>query len=190
MNYEHVSTEQLVREIAGCDIRNLPPLRDIARNPELLGIEPKSTQRIEAALELGRRCASESDQVRSQISSPEDIVSIYGHRLRDLDHERFYVVLLNNAGQIIYEHLVSQGIVNASLVHPREVFKEAIRHNASSVILLHNHPSGVREASREDHLITKQLAEAGKLLDIPVHDHVIICGQSYLSFAENGWIEV
>src|SRR5690606_18815758 len=100
----------------------------------------------------------------------------------------FMVLHLNNAGRIIHEQVVSVGIVNASLVHPREVFSKAVAHLTSSVILLHNHPSGVRQASREDHLITKQLAEAGKLLDIPVNDHVIITGDGYVSFAEEGWM--
>jgi DNA repair protein RadC len=99
------------------------------------------------------------------------------------------VLLLNNAGRIVHESIISEGIVNASLVHPREVFRAAVTELASSVILLHNHPSGVREASREDHLITKQLVQAGRMMDIPVHDHIIICGNGYISFAENGWLE-
>ncbi|MBE0643555.1 MAG: DNA repair protein RadC [Bacteroidetes bacterium] len=193
MNYEYASTDELVKEITGRTVSGLPRLREIARNPDILsdvsGIGAVSAKRIQAALELGRRYVGEPDTDRISISGPEDVARVYGPRLRDLDHERFYVILLNNAGQIIGEHLVSQGIVNASLVHPREVFREAIRMSASSVILLHNHPSGVREASREDHLITKQLAQAGKLIDIPVHDHIIITGSSYVSFAENGWLD-
>lgn len=193
MNYEYASTDELFREITGRAVSGLPRLRDIARNPDILsdvsGIGAASVKRIQAALELGRRYVAEPDAVRIQISSPEDVARIYGPRLRDLDHERFYVILLNNAGQIIGEHMVSQGIVNASLVHPREVFREAIRMSASSAILLHNHPSGIREASREDHLVTKQLVQAGKLIEINVHDHILICGQSYISFAENGWLD-
>jgi DNA repair protein RadC len=192
MNYEYASTDELVKEITGRAVSGLPRLRDIARNPDILsdvsGIGATSAKRIQAALELGRRYASEPDAVRMQISSPEDVARIYGPRLRDLDHERFYVLLLNNAGQVVGEHMVSQGIVNSSLVHPRECFREAIRRGSSSVILMHNHPSGVKEASREDHLITKQLIQAGKLIDIPVHDHIIICGDGYVSFAENGWL--
>jgi DNA repair protein RadC len=73
-------------------------------------------------------------------------------------------------------------------VHPREVFKAAVTELATSIILLHNHPSGTRTASSEDHTVTKQLVDAGKLIDIPVRDHIIICGNSYVSFAENGWL--
>ncbi|MBE0643271.1 MAG: DNA repair protein RadC [Bacteroidetes bacterium] len=193
MNYEYASTDELVREITGRTVSGLPRLREIARNPDILsdvsGIGAVSAKRIQAALELGRRYVAEPDTDRISISGPEDVARVYGPRLRDLDHERFFVLLLNNAGQIIGEHMVSQGIVNASLVHPREVFREAIRMSASSVILLHNHPSGVKQASHEDSLITKQLTQAGKLIDIPVHDHIIICGQSYISFAENGWLD-
>jgi DNA repair protein RadC len=145
--------------------------------------------RITAALELGRRYTAEPDSEQAVISAPDDIVRIYGPRLRDLDHERFYVLLLNNAGIVTDEVMVSKGIQNSTLVHPREIFREAIRRSSSSVLLLHNHPSGVQEASREDHIITKQLVEAGRLLDIQVKDHIIICGQSYISFAEYGWLE-
>lgn len=192
MNYEHATTEQLIGEITGKSLSGFPRLREIAKNPELLltidGITAKTARRIQASLELGRRYVAEPDGKESRISSPEDVVTIYGPRLRDLDHERFYTLILDNGGHIMDEVLVSKGIVNASLVHPREVFKEAIRRTASSIILLHNHPSGTREASKEDHSITKQLVEAGRLLDILVQDHVIICGASYISFAENGWM--
>ena len=191
--YEHVTTVQLVRELTGQTVTGLPRLREIARDPDLLlqvdGIGRSTARRIEAALELGRRYVAEPDGDRVEITSPEDVANLYGPRLRDLDREEFYVLLIDNAVQLIGEHLVSQGIANASLVHPRETFREAIRRGASSIILLHNHPSGVREASSEDHAITRQLVEAGKTIDIPVRDHVIICGDSYVSFAEKGWIE-
>jgi DNA repair protein RadC len=193
MDYEYASTDQLVREITGRIVSGLPKLREIARNPELLlsidGIDQEAVVRITAALELGRRYTAEPDSEQAVISAPDDIVRIYGPRLRDLDHERFYVLLLNNAGIVTDEVMVSKGIQNSTLVHPREIFREAIRRSSSSVLLLHNHPSGVREASREDHIITKQLFDAGRLLDIQVKDHIIICGQSYISFVENGWLE-
>lgn len=193
MQYEHVSTEWLVQEITGRRIHDLPRLSDIKRNPELLlsidGIGEASAKRIRAALELGIRYATEPETDKPVISAPGDIVRIYGPRLRDLDHERFYVLHLNNAGVVTDEIMVSKGIQNSTLVHPREIYRDAIRRSAASVILMHNHPSGLKEASREDHVITKQLIEAGRLLDIQVKDHVIICGQSYISFAENGWLD-
>jgi DNA repair protein RadC len=191
MSYEHATTEMLIREITGSEVSHLPRLRDIARNPSLLyenGLSKTKAKRIEAALELGRRYVSEPDGDVARIQGPEDVAAIYGPRLRDLDHERFYVVLLDNSGRVISDHLVSQGTVNASLVHPREVFRDAIRNSASAVILVHNHPSGVRVASQEDRAITKCLVDAGRLVEIPVRDHVIICGAAYVSFSEQGWL--
>ncbi len=169
-------------------------LRAIARRPaselcELPGLGNARVATLQAAFELGRRYASAPDTETDIIGSPEDIASMYIPRLRDLQRERFMVLLLDNAGHIIRENVVSEGIVNASLVHPREVFHAAVTELASSIILLHNHPSGVREASREDHLVTRQLVDAGRLMDIPVHDHIIICGNGYVSFAEEGWLE-
>lgn len=165
---------------------SLRPLAELCR---FSGIGVARAVMLLAAFELGRRHAAIRDEGDVIIGSPEDVAHRYIPRLRDLQHERFMVLLLNNAGRIIRECVISEGIVNASLVHPREVFRAAVTELASSVILLHNHPSGVREASREDHLITKQLVEAGRLMDIPVHDHIIVCGSNYVSFAENGWLE-
>lgn len=193
MNYEHISNEQLVRQITGRAVSHLPRLRDIARNPNLLlsvdGVGDATARRIEAALELGRRYVAEPLQGRLMITTPEDVVRYYAPRMRDLPTERFVVLLLDNGGHVIRERIISEGIVNASLVHPREVFHAAVTEHASSIILMHNHPSGLREASREDHMITRQLVDAGKLMDVPVNDHVIIAGDNYISFAENGWLE-
>ncbi|PLX32488.1 MAG: hypothetical protein C0600_02590 [Ignavibacteria bacterium] len=181
-------------DIARDLLQHYPSLRDMAQRPlkELCGISGVGQARavaLQAAFELGRRYAVTPEVKRQAVNAPEDVAALYQYRMRDLRHERFVVLLLNNAGHIIRETVVSEGIVNASLVHPREVFHAAVTELASSVILLHNHPSGVREASREDHLITRQLVEAGRIMDIPVHDHIIICGSSYVSFAENGWLE-
>lgn len=164
-------------------------LRPVSELRQFSGIGMARAVAMLAAFELGRRHAAITDEGDAAIGSPEDVAHRYIPRLRDLQHERFMVLLLNNAGRIIHECIISEGIVNASLVHPREVFRAAVTELASSIILMHNHPSGVREASREDHLITKQLVQAGRLMDIPVHDHIIICGSGYVSFAENGWLE-
>ncbi|MBE0645089.1 MAG: DNA repair protein RadC [Bacteroidetes bacterium] len=170
------------------DLRALS-LRPVTELCRFKGVGTARAVAMLAAFELGRRHASIADKEDVAIVSPEDVAHRYIPRMRDLQHERFMVLLLNNAGCIIRECVVSEGIVNASLVHPREVFRAAVTELASSVILLHNHPSGVREASREDHLITKQLVQAGRMMDIPVHDHIIICGSNYVSFAENGWLD-
>lgn len=181
-------------DIARDLLHRYPSLRSMAQRPirELCGITGVGEARaitLQAVFELGRRFSSAPEEAKMTINAPEDVAALYQSRMRDLRHERFLVLLLDNAGHIMREAIVSEGIVNASLVHPREVFHAAVTELASSVILLHNHPSGVREASREDHLVTRQLVEAGKVMDIPVHDHIIICGNTYVSFAENGWLE-
>ena len=181
-------------DIARTLLNRYPSLRSLAKRPvnelcTVQGIGPARAVHLHAAFELGRRHAATPDDSTDVVGGPEDIASRYIPRLRDLRRERFMALLLDNAGHIIKECVVSEGIVNASLVHPREVFHAAVTELASSVILLHNHPSGVREASREDHMITRQLVEAGRIMDIPVHDHIIVCGNSYVSFAENGWLE-
>jgi DNA repair protein RadC len=167
------------RSIAQLDLHALAK----ERNFGCAGLE-----RIEMVSELYTRWAQQAMGNSTVINSPEDVAKVMSPGLKYLDHEEFHVLCLNNAGKILDDHFLSKGIANAALVHPREVFKVAIRHTASSVILCHNHPSGVREASGEDHAITKRLVSAGKIMDIPVQDHVIICGSSYISFAESGWM--
>jgi DNA repair protein RadC len=98
--------------------------------------------------------------------------------------ENFILVCLNSANKIIKYEIISVGNLNSSIVHPREIFKAAIENNSASVILIHNHPSGNPEPSNEDISITKKLVEAGKMLDIPVFDHLIIAGNLFTSFVE------
>ena len=121
-----------------------------------------------------------------QVRSPADVAAAYGPRLRDLPREVFVVLHLSTANIITSEHTLTTGGLAASIVEPRQVFQRAILENAASVICLHNHPSGNPEPSREDVAITKQLCDAGKVLGIPIHDHVIIAGRGYTSLAERG----
>ncbi len=121
------------------------------------------------------------------IHAPEDAVKIMRGYLKGVDREHFVGLYLNSANALIGIHTVSIGILNSSLVHPREVFKLAYMMSAASVILSHNHPSGNVEPSSEDLAITRQLVDAGKILGIPVHDHIIITERDgYTSFAERG----
>ena len=106
--------------------------------------------------------------------------------MRDLQQEIFKVLLLDSANHLRGDETISLGILNSALVHPREVFRRAILEPAASIILLHNHPSGNPEPSSEDIQVTRQLCEAGKIMGIPVHDHIIIAQDSYASFAERG----
>ncbi len=139
-----------------------------------------------AAFELGRRISSHGVSRRMRIRAPEDIVNHYRPLLRDLQQEVFKVLLLDSANHLLGDETISVGILNGSLVHPREVFRRAILEPAAGIILLHNHPSGNPEPSPEDIQVTRQLSEAGKIMGIPVHDHIIIALHSYSSFAERG----
>lgn len=139
-----------------------------------------------AAFELGRRAASDTGEQLPTISSPSDVSRIFTPVLRDLRQEVFMVLLLDSANHLLRDVTVTTGILNSSLVHPREVFQPAIMEPAAGIILLHNHPSGNPEPSDEDLRITRQLAAAGKILGIPVHDHVIVAGHAFSSFAEKG----
>ncbi|MFZ4619861.1 MAG: RadC family protein [Bacteroidota bacterium] len=150
------------------------------------GIGTAKAVMISAAFELARRISVKSVENDAPIRSPEDIADRFAPQLRDLKQEVFMVLSLSSANRIIRERTVTKGLLNSSLTHPREVFREAILENAASVILMHNHPSGNLEPSREDIAITKQIVEAGKIIGISVHDHIIIAGDGFTSMMERG----
>ncbi|HLL57342.1 MAG TPA: DNA repair protein RadC [Rubrobacteraceae bacterium] len=140
---------------------------------------------IMAAMELGRRIGQVRNPGRPMISSPADVDRLLRGRIANLDRENFVVVLLNTKNEVIESPLVSVGTLSAALVHPREVFKPAIRASAASVILAHNHPSGKVEPSREDREVTGRLVESAEILGIEVLDHVIL-GDGFYSMKEHG----
>jgi DNA repair protein RadC len=150
------------------------------------GIGTAKAVMITAAFELSRRLSIQDAVPERTIRTPDDIAQLYIPRLRDEKQELFVVVCLSSANKIISDKIITKGLLNSSLTHPREVFKQGILENAASLILLHNHPSGNLEPSREDIAITKQLVEAGKIIGIPVHDHVIIGGNGFTSLVERG----
>ena len=121
---------------------------------------------------------------RVVVQGPEDIIRNYTSLFKDQVRERFIVFWLDSVNRILGFEVVTEGLLNSSLAHPREVFRGAIVATAASVIVTHNHPSDNPEPSREDLDITKQLVEAGKIIGIPVHDHIIFAGETYTSFAE------
>ena len=168
-------------------------LHDLSRREEgeltrVAGVGPAKAAKLLAAFEIGRRVEAQQEggAERVQVSSPADVAAAYGPQMRGLKKEVFKIVLLNTANVIEGDYTVSEGGLAASIVEPRAVFQKAILENAAAVICLHNHPSGNPEPSREDLKITRQLAEAGKLMGIPVHDHLIIAGAGYTSLAERG----
>ena len=121
---------------------------------------------------------------RPVFRAPEDVAAVFLPKLRDLQHEEFWVLLLSTSNQLIREIRITSGTLNSSLVHPRECFAEALKEKAASVIYVHNHPSGNPEPSQEDLSITRQLTEAGKILGIPVYDHIVVGGARFVSFAQ------
>jgi len=122
---------------------------------------------------------------KRKIETAKDVFNYYVDKLQDKKKEHFYALYLDTKNQIIEEKLVSKGILNASLIHPREVFNPAIRASSNSIILVHNHPSGNYAPSKEDKEVTKLLDNAGNLLGINVLDHIIIGKDGYYSFKEN-----
>lgn len=160
--------------------------RSIQELRQFKGLGNAKSVSLIAAFELGRRAASSRHLLRPQISSPEDIVRCYQPLMKDLKQEQFRVILLDSANHLLADQIITTGILNSSLVHPREVFRRAISEPAASIILLHNHPSGNPEPSSEDIQITRQLVEASRIIGIPVHDHIILALDSFTSFAERG----
>ena len=148
------------------------------------GIGQTKALQIKAALELSNRIASYKP-LKYKIKNPWDIYKYYMESLRYQYKEIFKVVLLNTKNEIITDVDISIGTLNSSLVHPREVFREAIRRSSNKIILLHNHPSGNCEPSKEDKSITNRLKDCGELMGIEVIDHIIIGDGVYFSFKEN-----
>lgn len=152
---------------------------------KISGIGKDKAATLAAAFELSRRILSQPKWfVNKKITSPQDIAEIFIPILRDDNKEKFIVVCLNSANKIIKHETISIGNLNSSVVHPREVFKVAIDNSSASIILIHNHPSGNPEPSSEDIRITKKIVETGKIMEIPVFDHLIIAGETYTSFVE------
>lgn len=179
----------LAREIIETSdgIRNLSNIT-VEELSKIKGIGLAKACRIISALELGRRVSVASEMQKFKISSPQDIGNVYMEELRYKKKEIFRVVLLNTKNVIIGSKDISEGSLNASIVHPREVFLEAIKKSANKMILMHNHPSGDPTPSSEDINITKRLISAGQIVGIEILDHVIIGDGRFYSFKENGQI--
>jgi DNA repair protein RadC len=159
---------------------------DIQKIP---GVGPAVAARLLAALELGRRMARETAAERPRIQGPADVYELCAPSLRDLRQEEFRILLLNTQHAVLRELTVTRGTLDASVVHPREVFRAAISESAAAVILVHNHPSGDPAPSREDRDVTDQLTAAGRLIGIPVLDHVVVGDGRYVSFVEMGLLD-
>jgi len=152
------------------------------------GIGKAKAAQIIAAMELGRRINRLTYDDRYTIRSPQDGANYVMDEMRFLSQEHFVCLYLNTKNQVLHKQTVFIGSLNASIVHPREVFKEAFKRSAASVICVHNHPSGDPTPSREDIEVTKRLTECGKMLGIELLDHLIIGDQKYVSLKEKGYV--
>lgn len=175
-NHIICSSKEGLRHLTNCTIEELSQIK---------GVGLAKSSQIIASIELGKRIALTSKANNYKIKSPNDVSNLLMEEMRYLEKEYFNIVLLNTKNEVIAVENISIGSINASIVHPREVFIRAIKRTSSSIILVHNHPSGNPQPSKEDINITKRLVEAGKLIGIEVLDHIIIGDNVYISLKEN-----
>jgi DNA repair protein RadC len=161
---------------------------DSAELARARGLGPARAARLLAALELGRRYLEAPSDPRSALQAPVDAARFFKARLLDLPHEVFCCLFLDTRHRLIRYEELFRGTVDGATVYPREVVKRALHHNASAVILGHNHPSGVSEPSEADRSITLKLAKALALVEVRLLDHLVVSRGGHVSLAERGWL--
>ncbi len=179
-----VGTE-LLKQLDGLQALANRSLQELCGIP---GIGPAKAAQIKAAIELGKRVLATPLTIGRMITQSHMVFDHYAPKLRDLRKEECQVILLDAKHAVIRYKTVSQGTLTSSLVHPREVFNEAVRESAAAVIFVHNHPSGDPSPSQEDRALTARLQAAGEILGVQVLDHIIIGDGRYVSFADEGWL--
>jgi DNA repair protein RadC len=155
---------------------------------DVKGIGEAKAVQMRAALEIGRRIKQFPVEETHVVRSPQDAADYMMEEMRHLKQEHFVALYLNTKNAVLHKKTIFIGSLNASLVHPREVFKEALRYSSASLICLHNHPSGIPEPSQEDIDVTKRLQETGRMLGVELLDHVIIGDRRYCSLKEKGYL--
>ena len=179
-----VTAQRLLSQFGGLKGISGASIEELSR---IKGIGIAKAAQIKAAVELANRVDGYSETVsRPLLRTPEDVAALVKGRLKEKKKEYFLAVLLDTRNQLIKTAEISIGSLDSSIVHPREVFKEAISASAAAVIFVHNHPSGDTEASGDDIRLTKRLAEAGEIIGIDVLDHVIIGGKAFRSLKREG----
>jgi DNA repair protein RadC len=187
------SRQTSAMDLAGEVVSAFESLRDMAgasveRISRVSGMGFAKACRLRAAIELGRRVVKAGRGERRTIRCPEDAAGLVMEDMRNLDREHFKVILLDSKNAVISVETVSVGTVNASIVHPREALKPALEKSATSMILVHNHPTGNVSPSREDILITRRFEKCGRILGIDIVDHLIIGDDDYKSMKESGYL--
>ncbi|WP_292377917.1 RadC family protein [Methanosarcina sp. UBA289] len=163
-------------------------LTNVSRLMQENGVGKAKAAQIAAVFELARRLETFVEEPKRKICSPKDVYTLMYPKMREQKKEKFITLCLDTKNQILKEEVVSIGSLNASIVHPREVFKSALMESSASVIMVHNHPSGDPSPSREDIMVTKKIVEGGKLLGIDVLDHIIIGDGRYVSLKDEGFV--
>lgn len=183
------SVKELAMEVLKT-INGISNMKNLTINQllKIKGIGITKAIEVVATVELGRRIYLSNRVIKTRLTTPEDVYKYMRYDLQDKKQEYFYCLYLNNKKELIERKLLFMGTINKSIVHPREIFKEAYLLSASSIICVHNHPSGDSNPSKEDIFLTKALVDIGKIQNIPVLDHVIVCDNEYYSFNDNNLI--
>jgi len=184
------SAIQLCQDILASAENDLNVLakKNIADLMKFKGIGEAKAISIIAALELGRRRKPELSNSKPMISSSAQAYQYIKHYFEDLNHEEFHIILLNRANKILRSVQISKGGISGTIADGKLIFKNALENSASSLILVHNHPSGTLKPSQQDIDLTSKLFKFGKLIDLPVFDHLIITDTNYFSFADNSML--
>ena len=206
---KHLSNAELVAILIGSGTRDAPAIR-VARqvmqlvNEDLFQLGRLDWQRIKsvrgigkaryvviaAALELGRRRSEAAPQPQAQMRCSQDVFQLVGPSLSDLAHEEFWVLFLNQRKAVVSKQSLSSGGIAGTVADLRMIFRAALEHQASSIIVCHNHPSGNLQPSQADKELTRRIRLAGKTMDIPLDDHLIVAANHYYSFADEGLIDL
>jgi len=182
-----IGLAQHVLRTCGGSISNLAR-KSIADLTVIEGIGPAKAIEIKAALELGKRKIAENNQLTEAITSSKDAYWAIAPQLMDLNHEEFWVILCNRAHKITDKVCVSRGGMHGTVVDMKNLMKIVVQSNAVAIVVAHNHPSGNKSPSREDRNLTDKIKEACRLMDVQLLDHIIVAGQHYSSFVDEGWI--
>jgi len=184
------SAVDLAKQILQQVDQNLNNLARLSVNDltKIKGIGKVKAISIVSALELGRRRKESNLSPKPRITCSSDVLDVIKPDLLDLNHEEFWVIILNRANYVLNKTQISSGGISGTVADPKLIFKSALEQNGSSIILIHNHPSGNLKPSQADINLTKNLKEAGKFMEIPVLDHIIVSDNCYFSFADEGLI--
>ncbi|MFC2125337.1 DNA repair protein RadC [Bacteroidota bacterium] len=162
--------------------------KNVSELEKIKGIGKAKAITIVASLELGRRRKDAFDEKKPQIKSSEDIFQIMKSELLDLNHEEFWIIVLNRANYIIHKERISHGGISGTVADPKLIFKKGLESGGSFLVMIHNHPSGNLQPSEADIRLTRKLKEVGVYLELPVLDHIIFSDDAYFSFADEGML--